>query len=78
MKDDMVTYSKLANDTRRVSNSTMGTAAECTNCHLLPSVGLNLTNAEFIWGRVNSQQPVSRMFVYIIRHHRHFALSVQY
>ena len=45
----------------------MGTAAECTNCHVLPSVELNLTKAKFIRGRVNSQQPVSRMFVYIIR-----------
>ena len=48
----------------------MGTAAECTNCHVLPSVELNLTNANFIRrGEFveNSQQPVSRMFVYIIR-----------
>ena len=58
---------KLANDTRRVKNSAMGTAAECTNCHVLPSIELNLTKAKFIRGRVNSQQPVSRMFVYIIR-----------
>ena len=45
----------------------MGTAAECMNCHVLPSVELNLTKAKFIRGRVNSQQPVSRMFVYIFR-----------
>ena len=48
----------------------MGAAAECTNCHVLPSVELNLTKANFISGGEfveNSQQPVSRMFVYIIR-----------
>ena len=45
----------------------MGTAGECTNCHVLPAFELNLTKAKFIRGRVNSQQPVSRMFVYIIR-----------
>ena len=45
--------------------SVMGTAAECTNCHVQPSIELNLTKAEFIRGA--SQQPVSRMFVYIIR-----------
>ena len=44
----------------------MGTAAECTNCHIPPSIELNLTNAEFIRGA--SQQPTARvMFVYIIR-----------
>ena len=57
----------LAKDTRRVWNSAMGTAAECTNCHVPPSVELNLTKAKFIQGRVNSQQPVSCIFVYIIR-----------
>ena len=46
----------------------MGTAAGWMNCHVLPSVELNLIKAKFIQGgRVNSQQPVSRMFVYIIR-----------
>ena len=48
----------------------MGTVAECTNCHVLPSVELKVTKANFIRGGEfveNSQQPVSRMFVYIIR-----------
>ena len=57
----------LAKDTRRVWNSAMGTAAKCTNCHVLPSFELNLTKAKFIRGRVNSRQPVTRMFVYNIR-----------
>ena len=59
----------------------MGTAVECTNCHVLPSVELNLTKANFIQGGAlrtanveNSQFienshacPCPVMFVYIRR-----------
>ena len=59
----------------------MGTAAECTNCHVLPSIELNLTKAKFIRGA--SQQPTARV-PYVLftlldaSIDRHFALSVQF
>ena len=55
----------------------MGTAAECTNCHVLPSVELNLTKAKFIRGRVNSpyNSPVCLFTLLDASIDRHFALS---
>ena len=69
--------SVLANDTRRVQNSVMGTAAECTNCHVPPSIELNLTNAEFIRGgesTANSPCPVCLFTLLDASIDRHFAL----
>ena len=58
-------------------NRAMGTAAECTKCHVLPSVELK---RNLFGGRVNSQQPVSVCLFTLLDASidRHFALSVQF
>ena len=62
----------------------MGTAAECTNCHVLPSVELNLSKANFIQGEArslrtaNSPCPVCLFTLLDASIDRHFALSVKF